>query len=69
MRRISNSCSTRQRTPRPQPAGVRSDLVNLDHIGAIEPLDTGDARLHLRGGRTLPRSRTYRPQLRERAGT
>ena len=44
----------------------RSYLVNLDQVGAIEPLDTGDARLHLRDGRTLPCSRTYRQQLRER---
>lgn len=47
----------------------RSYLVNLDQVGAIEPLDTGDARLHLRDGGTLPCSRTYRQQLRERAGT
>ena len=47
----------------------RSFLVNLDQVGAIEPLETGDARLHLRDGRTLPCSRTYRQQLRERAGT
>jgi hypothetical protein len=47
----------------------RSYLVNLDQVGAIEPLDTGDARLHLRDGGTLPCSRTYRQQLRERIGT
>lgn len=47
----------------------RSYLVNLDQVGAIEPLDTGDARLHLRDGGTLPCSRTYRQQLRERVGT
>jgi hypothetical protein len=47
----------------------RSWLVNLDHVGAIEPLDTGDARLHLRDGATLPCSRTYRQQLRERVET
>jgi hypothetical protein len=47
----------------------RSYLVNLDQVGAIEPLDTGDARLHLREGGTLPCSRTYRQQLRERVGT
>lgn len=46
----------------------RSYLVNLDQVGAIEPLDTGDARLHLRDGRTLPCSRTYRQHLRERVG-
>lgn len=47
----------------------RSYLVNLDQVGAIEPLETGDARLHLRDGGTLPCSRTYRQQLRERVGT
>lgn len=46
----------------------RSYLVNLDQVGAIEPLDTGDARLHLRDGATLPCSRTYRQQLRDRVG-
>lgn len=44
----------------------RSYLVNLDQVGAIEPLETGDARLHLRDGRTLPCSRTYRQALRGR---
>ena len=46
----------------------RSFLVNLDQVGAIEPLDTGDARLHLRDGGVLPCSRTYRQQLRDRVG-
>jgi hypothetical protein len=44
----------------------RSYLVNIDQLQAIEPLDTGDARLHLRDGTTLPCSRRYRAVLRER---
>lgn len=44
----------------------RSHIVNLDHIASIEPLDTGDARIHLRDGTTLPCSRRYRAALRER---
>lgn len=46
----------------------RSYIVNLDHIGSIEPLDAGDARVHLRDGGTLPCSRRYRESLRERIG-
>lgn len=45
----------------------RSHIVNLDHVASIEPLDTGDARLHLRDGTVVPCSRRYRPALRERA--
>ncbi|MFY2763220.1 LytTR family DNA-binding domain-containing protein [Arenimonas sp. MALMAid1274] len=45
----------------------RSHIVNLDHVASIEPLDTGDARLHLRDGSTLPCSRRYRSALRDRA--
>ena len=44
----------------------RSHMVNLDHVASIEPLDTGDARIHLRDGSTLPCSRRYRAALRER---
>lgn len=44
----------------------RSHIVNLDHVAMIEPLDTGDARLHLKDGSTLPCSRRYRAALRER---
>lgn len=44
----------------------RSHIVNLDHVASIEPLDTGDARIHLRDGSTLPCSRRYRVALRER---
>lgn len=44
----------------------RSYIVNLDRIASIEPLDTGDARLHLIDGTTLPCSRRYRADLKER---
>jgi hypothetical protein len=46
----------------------RSYFVNLDYLVEIEPLDTGDARLKLRDGATVPCSRRYRAQLRERFG-
>ena len=44
----------------------RSYIVNLDHVGSIEPLDTGDARVHLLDGGTLPASRSHRGELRGR---
>lgn len=44
----------------------RSYLVNLEQIAALEPLDTGDARVHLRDGTALPCSRRYRDALRQR---
>ena len=46
----------------------RSYIVNLDQVGSIEPLDTGDARVHLRnaGAAPLPCSRRYRDGLRGR---
>lgn len=44
----------------------RSYIVNLDRIGSIEPLDSGDARVHLKDGGTLPASRSYRGELRGR---
>jgi DNA-binding LytR/AlgR family response regulator len=46
----------------------RSYILNLDHLASIEPLDTGDARLHLRDGGQVPCSRRYRTLLRERVG-
>jgi hypothetical protein len=46
----------------------RSYIVNLDHVASIEPLDTGDARLHLKDGGELPVSRSHRAGLRERFG-
>lgn len=42
----------------------RSYMVNLDCVGEIEPLDTGDARIAMRDGTTIPCSRTYRDALR-----
>ena len=44
----------------------RSHIVNLDQVASIEPLDTGDARIHLRDGSTVPCSRRYRAELRAR---
>jgi len=44
----------------------RSHAVNLDHVTEIEPLDSGDARLHLRDGATVPCSRRYRDALGQR---
>ena len=46
----------------------RSAIVNLDRVREIEPFDTGDARAHLSTGRTVPVSRRYRQELRERLG-
>ena len=46
----------------------RSYIVNLDQIASIEPLETGDARVHMQDGAQLPCSRTYRTALRQRAG-
>lgn len=44
----------------------RSFIVNLDQVASIEPLDTGDARIHLRDGGVLPCSRRQREALRDR---
>lgn len=44
----------------------RSYIVNLGLLAAIEPQDTGDARVHLRDGTVLPCSRRYRDALRQR---
>lgn len=46
----------------------RSYMVNLDRVTSIEPLDTGDARVHMQDGTKLPCSRSYRADLRQRAG-
>ncbi len=46
----------------------RSFIVNLDHLASIEPLDTGDARVHLKDGGVLPCSRRQRDALRGRVG-
>ena len=47
----------------------RSYIVSLDQVASIEPLDTGDARVHMKDGARLPCSRTYRGGLRQRAAT
>lgn len=44
----------------------RSHAVNIDHVAEIEPLDSGDARLHLRDGATVPCSRRYRDAIEQR---
>lgn len=44
----------------------RSHAVNLDHLAEIEPLDSGDARLHLRDGAVVPCSRRYRDAIGQR---
>lgn len=46
----------------------RSYIVNLGGVASIEPLDSGDARIHLRDGAAVPCSRTYRDALRARVG-
>ncbi len=42
----------------------RSHLVNVARIASIEPLDSGDARLHLADGTVVPCSRRHREPLR-----
>ncbi|MCO1333268.1 LytTR family transcriptional regulator [Microbulbifer sp. OS29] len=42
----------------------RSYIVRLDSVAEIEPLESGDARLHLVNGQLVPVSRRYRDQLR-----
>lgn len=42
----------------------RSHLVNLGQLASIEPLDSGDARLHLQDGTVVPCSRRYRDAVR-----
>jgi uncharacterized membrane protein len=44
----------------------RSHAVNLDHIAEIEPQDSGDARVHLRDGATVPCSRRFRDAIAQR---
>lgn len=46
----------------------RSYIANLDHVASIEPLVTGDARVHMKDGANLPCSRTYRSGLKQRFG-
>ena len=44
----------------------RSHVVALAQVASIEPLDSGDARVHLKDGGVLPCSRRYRQALRDR---
>ena len=44
----------------------RSYIVNLDQVESIEPLDTGDARLHIKGNTSIPCSRRFRADLKGR---
>ncbi|WP_382327716.1 LytTR family DNA-binding domain-containing protein [Hydrogenophaga sp. UC242_50] len=44
----------------------RSHAVNLDHVAEIEPLDSGDARLTMRDGSTVPCSRRHRDAIGQR---
>ena len=44
----------------------RSYAVNLDQLASIEPLETGDARAHMKDGSVLPASRRHRGELRGR---
>lgn len=44
----------------------RSYIVNLAQVASIEPLDSGDARVHLKDGSQLPCSRRYREALKPR---
>ncbi|TCK48243.1 LytTR family transcriptional regulator [Xanthomonas vasicola] len=46
----------------------RSYLVNLGQVQAIEPVDSGDARVHLRDATVLPCSRSHLAGLRAHAG-
>ena len=41
----------------------RSWAVNLDRVAEIEPLDSGDARLKMKDGSSVPCSRRYREAL------
>lgn len=47
----------------------RSYAVNLDQVASIEPLDAGEARVHLKDGTVLPCSRRHREGLRARLGS
>lgn len=46
----------------------RSYMVNVGHVASIEPLDTGDARIHMRDAAVVPCSRRYRAGLRGQLG-
>jgi DNA-binding LytR/AlgR family response regulator len=42
----------------------RSYMVNLNYVQEIEPMDSGDARVCMKGGGQVPVSRRYRESLR-----
>jgi len=46
----------------------RSWVVHLGRVAEIEPLEGGDARLHMQGGGLVPCSRRYRANLQAGAG-
>jgi two-component system, LytTR family, response regulator len=41
----------------------RSEIVNLDRVKEIEPLDHGDARIHMQDGEVRRMSRRYRARM------
>jgi DNA-binding LytR/AlgR family response regulator len=41
----------------------RSYVVNINWIASIEPIENGDARLHLNNQMVIPCSRTYRNEI------
>ncbi len=46
----------------------RSAIVNLDRVSEIVAFDTGDGQARLRGDMTVPVSRRFKKELRERLG-
>lgn len=47
----------------------RSYIVNLESVASIEPMDTSDARIHMKSGEVIPCSRRYRDALLSCLGT
>lgn len=43
----------------------RSWIVNIENIREIEPLESGDARIHMHDGTVIPCSRRYRQALKD----
>lgn len=44
----------------------RSYMINTNAVDSIEPLDSGDYKIHLRGGEKVPLSRRYRDACKAR---